>query len=35
MTDIEFKELLSVINSWEDNGEYLLMRLRQGFMGKR
>lgn len=35
MTDSEFKSLWSLISSWEDGGAYLLMRLRQGFMGKR
>lgn len=30
MTDGEFKELLSFISLWEDKGEYLLRRLRQG-----
>jgi len=34
MTEKEFKQLLELINSWEDSGKYLLMRLRQGFMGK-
>lgn len=30
MTDYEFEELLSFIALWEDKGEYLLRRLRQG-----
>lgn len=34
MTEKEFKQLLKLISSWEDGGAYLLMRLRQGFMGK-
>lgn len=32
MTEGEFKSLLSLINSWEDRGEKLLIRLRQGYM---
>lgn len=35
MTDVEFIGLLELISGWEDGGKYLLMRLRQGFMGKR
>lgn len=34
MNEKEFKELLELISKWEDGGAYLLMRLRQGFMGK-
>ena len=34
MTEKEFKQLLKLISAWEDGGQYLLMRLRQGFMGK-
>lgn len=34
MTEKEFKQLLRLVSSWEDGGKYLLMRLRQGFMGK-
>lgn len=34
MTEKEFKQLLELISTWEDGGQYLLMRLRQGFMGK-
>lgn len=32
MTETEFKELLALIKGWEDKGEKLLIRLRQGFM---
>ena len=35
MTEKEFKDLLTLISTWEDGGKYLLVRLRQGFMGKR
>lgn len=35
MTDKEFSELLALISTWEDGGKYLLIRLRQGFMGSR
>lgn len=34
LTEEEFKELLSLINKWEDKGESLLTRLRQGFFGR-
>lgn len=34
MTEAEFKQLLRLTSKWEDGGAYLLMRLRQGFMGK-
>ncbi len=32
MTEGEFKSLLDLISTWEDKGEKLLIRLRQGFM---
>ena len=31
LTDLEFQELLSLISKWEDNGVYLLSRLRMGW----
>lgn len=31
MTDVEFRELLKLISTWEDNGKSLLGRLKQGF----
>jgi 5-methylcytosine-specific restriction endonuclease McrA len=34
MTEKEFKDLLNLMSDWEDGGDYLLSRLRQGFMGK-
>lgn len=35
MTDIEFFSLLNLISSWEDAGENLLKRLKQGFFTPR
>lgn len=32
MTEREFKSLLKLISTWQDKGEKLLIRLRQGFM---
>ena len=32
MTEKEFKDLLALVSNWEDKGEKLLIRLRQGFM---
>lgn len=32
MTEVEFVSLLNLIRTWEDEGEKLLVRLRQGFM---
>ena len=33
MTEKEFKSLLKVINEWDDEGAYLLSRLRMGYFG--
>lgn len=34
MSEEEFKQLLKLVDTWEDNGEYILSRLRMGYFGK-